>query len=458
MTLTKEFKHLPQVGDPSFVLHQMLYKQNNRYQQLNAFFSIQKWRSLHQLSSTLIEEQLNNLQVLYSIPPPTETAIISSSANASDFQSGKFTTNTNYKNVFEQAFKSAIGLVIKAYQVQVHALVNTFDEATVSTSQADSILSDLPSFLKQYQQKKEVYQVQLEHCLVPIYTTTLHLSWFDCKEQLKAQVTNLVHNTVTLLEEMMADHNHLQFAVALLQKKKKMGDSERVGLLAVQYNHLIRKIIGSVAGCLHLLLETQQEQENGLLAHTPQLAFHKGQLINGKNKSIHQLNDCAEGDLVEITGMVIDMETYRASNNKLVCKMQLLDPSSKQSVWTVAYYSHLGHAGIEYQSFVTLHGKVHLTSPFNKDSLAIHINKINADELQQQNWSFALLQLAKDYYTVWPNNLAIQWALSIHLHDLDKEIIYRAGAAELFYQPLYRGSAFQAARQLKYSTSTPPKN
>lgn len=261
------------------------------------------------------------------------------------------------------------------------------------------------------------------------------------------------------LPAMAEVHNGMDGLMRALLDDGKRSAGEAIGRQLARLGALTRHTIGAAAGLARLGVDLHLDgrgdpdraRTRERITRAAQTPFDLPQLPNGRNTAIHRLDDAADGDFVEIEGIVREPRALRTSKGALIWRAKLFDPSSRAEVEIATLYTHLGHLGLDEGCFAAINGHVEDASNLLGGRRGIVIDRLALAELQRDSWKLALYDAAKPYYQVHYNGTNARWSLGPHAHDHAKAEITRCGACELMFQPLWASPAYRAARRRKYA-------
>lgn len=286
-----------------------------------------------------------------------------------------------------------------------------------------------------YQEAKswmEDFDKFLSHAQKELFSSIIYK---DSKDAIKKCLT-----LVERMEESIADWANknaiLKIITNHLLRLGKNGQAERFGQISAKAGRITREAMNSVVSAfklaLHLELNPQDSVLDNVWKNVDKCPFD-APLPDGKYIEISKLAQQDEGSFVEIRGFVKNIEVYRAaSDNKLVSKVLLYDPSNGSEVYAAAIYVHLEHIGLTQGSYCTLHGKLSHNSILTNGERTIQINNLAiASELVKNSWRMAFLHFSKDLYETWKNGLQIDIAIAEH----EASTALKMGAGELMFPP-----------------------
>jgi hypothetical protein len=155
-----------------------------------------------------------------------------------------------------------------------------------------------------------------------------------------------------------------------------------------------------------------------------------------------KLIDVAEGDKVEITGLITNIETPPVpAEYKPVSYIQVTDPLTQATATAIGVYVNAPHHGLAVGAWVRLSGNYRHKFEFPTISPLIEIERIPLATSAKASWRTAFLNTASHWQEVRPNELNIFWSLSPHT-PADPSDMLHVGAGELIYRKPIRGIPF----------------
>ncbi len=228
----------------------------------------------------------------------------------------------------------------------------------------------------------------------------------------------------------------------------KGGEAEKIGTISARAGQLTRESIATYTSCLRIILElaspkiTVEVEE--LFSNASNLPFEMN-LPNGTDVELSKLMQSNEGDFVEISGFVIAHQALKTTDQKLISRLTILDPSSGISAKAVAIFTQLAHTGVTIGSYCRISGIYRKNSTLLDDENGVEIDRLSLSELAKNSWPIAFLSLSERWYQAWRNGTNILWGLGPQFvkGDIDgklDEIGSSFGAGELIYPPFVRNN------------------
>ncbi len=215
--------------------------------------------------------------------------------------------------------------------------------------------------------------------------------------------------------------------------------AEAMGEIARQGGSLLREAVASYAAALRVGAEAAlgwSQAAASLIEHAKAQPFDAS-LPDAPNVDLSMLVDAKDGDGVEVAGFVASAAGVHPAGEKLVGRIELLDPSSGASAWIAGVYMHPRHIGITSGSYVRAVGKYEKASKLRGGHPTVEIAALPLVEHARHSWRHEFLLLALPWYSPWPNRLHVSWSMGPHVPESDGEGPNQ-GAGELIYSPIAR--------------------
>jgi hypothetical protein len=226
-----------------------------------------------------------------------------------------------------------------------------------------------------------------------------------------------------------------------LRSKGRGGAAEKLGHLAMVAGAATREALASHVAGYNLALQLRgpipAPDAIDLYRKAASLAFD-ATLPHGKDIPIATLSEVEDSDFVEIEGFVTALPVSKSSDQKLISRVELLDPSSGVSASAAILFTHLPHVGLTAGAFCGLSGTYRESSSLCEGRPAVEIDRLSVAQISKQSWWAAFLWSAKPWFQYWRNENNMRWSLGPHHHTPADAQATQLGAGELIFPPFVR--------------------
>ncbi|OSC40279.1 hypothetical protein B8W66_13235 [Mycobacterium decipiens] len=233
------------------------------------------------------------------------------------------------------------------------------------------------------------------------------------------------------------------WAVDALHEDGRGGAAERIGLIAATAGGLTRQAIASLAAGLKLSLDlaSTDSYEGIEVAEAARTQAFEMTLPNGRNVSLHRLDEVPDSDFVEVSARVAGLSASRDGDGKLIGRLELIDPSSGARAAAAAIFVDWRHVGLTRGSYCSFSAEFRSSLAALGGVAGLLIDRLPQNQLEKQSWRFRFLRSAKRWFEPYRNGHNMIWSLGPHDTEAvslaDSEV---AGASELvFLELLDRG-------------------
>lgn len=231
-----------------------------------------------------------------------------------------------------------------------------------------------------------------------------------------------------------------------LKDKGKGGAAEEIGTIAAKAGQITRESIATYVSCLRIILElasiNTSDAVEELFSSASILPF-KRSLPNGTDVELSKIDQCNDGDFVEISGFVVAHEAFKTADKKSISRLIILDPSSGVTARAIAIFTQLAHTGVTTGSYCRISGVYRINSTFLDGESGVEIDRLSLSERAKEDWHIAFLRLSDRWYHAWRNGTNMLWGLGPQfvIGDTNGELDDVAscfGAGELIFPPFIR--------------------
>jgi len=227
----------------------------------------------------------------------------------------------------------------------------------------------------------------------------------------------------------------------VLRSKGQNGEAEEIGRITVQAGALTREAIASQVTASLLAIDLMRlpvpETTNTLISLASAVQFD-GRLPNGKDTPLAKLDQVKDGAFVEIEGFVTGLKVIRATEKKLISRVQLTDPSSGATALAATVFTHLPHVGLTRGSFCRINGIFRKESRLIGGRSGVEVDRLAQAELSEKIWRVAFLRTANRWFENWRNGNNMYWSMGPHrIASTPKDVSF-LGAGELIFTPFIR--------------------
>lgn len=202
-----------------------------------------------------------------------------------------------------------------------------------------------------------------------------------------SDVMNIAYWVGSSIQELAEFNAKINSGIDLLLENGKNSKAELLGKLSMKIHLKVREILGVTSGYLLSLFNDSGlpivSTLNKFQSRIHEIPFYKELNPDGKNVDIHKLKSVIDGSkLIETGGFVREIKAFRTSKGLLMSRIELYDPSSKQSANILIPSIHAEHLGISKRSYLVVHGYVVLE---DDGTVTVNASKMSLVELSAQS-------------------------------------------------------------------------